>query len=161
VSLSFHNLALDGIVADIQSLTLTGLPPAGNPLPSTHVAKMLLTRDLNVPLPFVAVTLAPMPETLEGRSSGTDDIGYPCAVVILIAKNQSLVIEDPDLYWRQQIMDLLHFQSTPGLNTAIGSRFQYTRWEPGTIIDPQLWSDANVLASAMIIRAIVRKTRPR
>ncbi len=162
MNLSFHNLALDGMVATIQALKLTGVPNGGTPLPVEQVYKRVLPSDLNVVLPAVIVSEAPLPETTTPSMTGTDDIGYPCAVTILVAKNQDMEVDDAALYWRQHIAGTFHYQKPALLQAALVDAVPLLEciWEPGVVLDLELLRSANLWASAMIIRVRVRKTRP-
>ncbi len=164
MSSSYHNMALDGIVAGINVLTLTGLT-GGTPLASTQVYKKKLMSKTNATLPAIFVTLVPAPETIisEETLTGTDTIGYPCGVTLVVANNQSLDVDDVELYWRQQIAGKFHWQRPTELASAIngtGRSFEYSLWEPGNVIDLAQFFDANLFVSTMLIRVAVRKTRP-
>jgi len=162
---SLYKQCSDGIVAVVQGLNLTGLMPGGAVLPAAQVyQRLLLPVDFNNhPLPGVFVTLAPLAEALTGpyltTTTGTDDVAYPHAITLVTAKNQDLSIDDAVLLCRQQLAGAFHLRRPAELAAAC-SLFQMSYWEPGTVLDFPMFLGANVWASTMVVRTVVRKGRP-
>jgi hypothetical protein len=149
---SLHKQALNGVQAAIQGLGLANVP-------SVQVYLRVLPSDLNTTLPAVIVSEAPLPETLEGTLANSDDVGFPCAVTILDAKNQDLTASDQELLWRQQIWQAFHNKRPSLVAGALSAPLKVCRWEPGNVIDLELYRSANLWASAMVIRVVARIPR--
>ena len=164
---SFHKQAVNGVQAVIQGLGLTGISPGGSPLPGGQVYSQLLPSDLTpagstvqeVVLPAIIVSLVPKPETQEGTLTGQDDIGYAVGVTGLLAQNQSLQISDTYLYWRWQIRDALNHKRPAALVSALAVALKEVKWEPGAVIDLDLFRQANLWAWSDVYRVVTRETR--
>jgi hypothetical protein len=156
---SLHRQALDAIADIIRGLSLTGLA-GGSPLASDRVTvQVLADADRETPLPCVQVSLVPLPESLEGTTNNTDDIGYPVGVSIIVPKNQAETVLDAELTWRQQVMQALHHKRPAGLVSALTAPLVRVEWVPGIVVSEELLRVANLWTSQMVFRVVVRKPR--
>jgi hypothetical protein len=96
------------VVEAVQALGLYYTPAGGTPAslpPGQVVARKFPTDRGLVALPLVIVALGPEDRYDEG-DFGDTVVWYPVLVVTEFASNQDVTINDDELRWRQQIVDL-------------------------------------------------------
>lgn len=154
-----HYQSLVGVQTVVQGLTLTGITPGGNPLPSNQVYLKKLLTDRGVTFPACVISLPPVPEATEAGTNAQDDWGYPCLVTLLFVSNQDLTLQEPELKWRQQIKQVFHNKRPAALVSAVAVPIKICRWEPGPVVNLGLFQNENLTASPAIIRVFTRETR--
>ncbi len=146
------------IQARIQTLTLTGLatPPGDIPPGLVYRFDTPMSDDLLpiVQTPCVIVTPASLPETVDGRLTGKDDLGYPVQVLILanFAPRQQ-GIADTIKNWRHSIMASLRFQrlsTVPYVLKVVPEPQAVIQWKPPEFL---------FAYSAVVYRAVTREPR--
>jgi hypothetical protein len=146
------------IQAKIQTLQLIGLStPPGHLLPQqvyrfdTVMSDQLL---LEMQYPAIAVTPAHLPEAIDGRLTGKDDVGYPVQVLIIDrAAPYQQGLADTYKLWRQQIIRAIRFQrlvTVPQVMKVVPEPQAILDWQP---------SKLDYVYSAVVFRAVNRETR--
>lgn len=141
-----HKLILEAVLATIQGLSLSGISNAS-------IVERVLPVDRQLTPPFVLVTEAGQETELPG-TTGADDWGYPVLVAIVSASNQSTATVDGELLWRERVRKAFHNKRLAGITSV---------WrclvEPGPVIDPTAWQQANLTVSTLTVRVISREVR--
>jgi len=143
---------LDGVKAALVAGIGTG-SGATHELASTNIAVGKLPWGSGKSFPAAIVT--PVAE-LEGKGTNTtDDIGYGVQITIAQASDVDQDANADRLYyWREQAMSLFRRKRISGV-----SEIHTCAIEPRPTIDPTAFSD-NIDATAFVVRAWQRKTRP-
>ncbi len=151
--------ALLAVQSAIRSIGLTGIG-AVSPLPAAQVYLRKLPADRTLTLPCVIVSLVPVPEGVETRVMPADDLGYPVYVAIVVANNQDLTVQEPELRWREQIRQKFHQKRPAEVISGLTVPLKICLWEPAPVLDLDLFKSENLFVSAAIIRVITREVRP-
>lgn len=141
-----HWQVLEAAQERVRALRLAEIPDA-----QVYVKRLPTDRGCTLP----AVVLSPV--LIETEAPGTnirDDVGYPVQVTIVTVGNQDLDVDERELLWRERIAQAFRGQRLPTV-----AEVYICRWEPGSIIDPNLFHDENLFVSAFTLRFMSREIR--
>jgi len=157
-----HYDALVGIQKAIQNLNLDGVLGA-DPLPSARVyLREFFKFDAALyTLPFVMVSLVPMPELREQTDSRHNQVSYTCLVTIAAPANQGQEIIQGTLRWRQSIEETFDGEQPQEIIDAMGDtvKLRRTEWQPLDVIDLEAFAHKDLFVSAAVVLVVVWKTR--
>lgn len=144
---ALHYQLISGVAGAIRSLSLEGIV-------SNAVYERKIPTDRDVLLPCVQVTPWLSEEMMPGTFE-TLERGYPVLITFLAANNQELELQEPELMWRELVLD--YFDRNARL-AAVGEVWG-RKINPLPIVDPDLFKNKNLFAGAILITFAITKAR--
>lgn len=142
-----HYLALEDVQRQVRELRLPQLDEG-------QVYVRWVFTDRNVTLPSVQVVPFGT-EIISGATNLSEDIGYPIAVGIVAAQNQDLEANlELFLGWRWRLIRKFRTARFKRFERSMGVEI-----EAMSVVDPAVWSEANLFVSAIVLRVTNRETR--
>jgi len=153
---ALHYLLCQYTQTRIISLALSGIPEASILLRRIPVDRDLLTEQHMLP----AITISPTGrELLPAGTKEDTDVDFPVLVTIIAANNQDYTLSEPELKWREQIID--GFLDRQVVDPAFDGlcTLDTCQVEPYDILDATLWHESNLAVGGVLLRFYARKAR--
>lgn len=147
---------LDALAAYLQGLSIAGFTP--DQIKKTKVPWAGSAGTT----PGEGLLVCPAPETLEAKFNVSDNIGYACLVTAYRASNKSQTTPPigETLKARDQMLQALKITPSRSPQSIIPVAGVYNlTLEPGSVINPEIFLQQNLDASAFIVRVWVRRNR--
>lgn len=154
---SLFNDCLEGVVARIQTLALSGIGPSDVRLVKLPVAFADGTYGRD------GVLVSPIPEQIERKYNVSDDESFGCMVTIYHASNKDVVGGlERDLAERQTIIEGFKITPSRSAQSILGSGLVEAfdiLLEPASVVNPQAWIETNYDVGAVVVRVKCRVRR--
>lgn len=139
-AVSRHKQILDEVRAVIAAMatagTLDGIAAANVKVALWPAPEQLKAAGIITALPTIIVSPVGV-EEMGGGTNAQDDYGYPVLVAIVGATDQSLVVPDKFLTWRETIIKKFHNKNAAAIGFTDLSMVWRTTAKPGMIVDYQ------------------------
>lgn len=145
------------ILSDIMDAVKTTIDGLGLASPAVYKKEVVTDRTaegVDLTNGAIFVSKAPSAETMPQGVLGSNDIGYPVAVTIVVEQNQDFSYNDTPMVWREAIRNAFHDKRLTGVASSM-----ICKVEPLPMIDLNLLLNENLNVNGMIIRCLSRETR--